>query len=61
MRRRTQAILFLDIQASYEKIEMLTKFKERAVLTFQKRYLQERELERYIEYKRKGSPNYLLA
>ncbi len=40
---------------------MLTKFKECAVLTFQKRYLQERGLERYMEHKRKRSPNYLLA
>jgi hypothetical protein len=41
IRRRAQAILFLDAKASYKKIETLTQFKERSVLTFRKRYFQD--------------------
>lgn len=57
--RRAQAILFLDAQASYETIQALTQFKERAVLTFRQRYVKE-GLEG-IAHKRKGKPKRLLT
>ena len=57
--KRAQAVLLLDADTDFSTIYKLTRFKERAVLAFRKRYLESGL--KGLEHQRKGKPKTLLT